>query len=126
MSAAFQAVNIKAPQGDGVANTNVRRFTVTAASLVNALPDDWAGKYIYLHNESAVDVDFFFTTNAAAAISAATAASNAGAGAATQGGRLRSLGERHVRVPSKAPEQTLYFARICGTTATVRAELASD
>lgn len=126
MSAAYQAVNIKAPQGDGVANTTPRRFTVTAASQSNAVPDDWAGKYVYLHNESAVDVDFYFSTNAAATIATAPAASAAGAGAVSQGGVLRASAERHIRLPSKQPEQTLYFLRIAGGAATVRIELASD
>lgn len=126
MSAEYQAANIKAPQGDGTTNTTVRRFTVTTGSQVNAIPGDWAGKYVFIYNEDAADVDFFFTKNAAAAISTATAASAAGAGAATLGGRLRAGAERHVRLPFKQPEETLYFARIGSATSALRMELASD
>lgn len=125
MSAEFQAVNIKAPQGDGTTNTTVRYFNVTNASQSNPVPGDWAGKYVYLYNEDAVEVEFYFTKNAAATI-VAGASSAAGTGAATLGGRLRASGERHIRIPSKQPEETLYFVRLCGTTANVRMELASD
>jgi hypothetical protein len=126
MGVQFQAVNIKAPQGDGVANTNVLRFTCSNASKCNALPSTWAGKYIYIYNEDAVDAEVFFSKNASAAASNATGSSDAGAGAATMGGRVRASGERHMRVPSIVPGESLYFVRICASSATLRLELASD
>ena len=122
MSLAFQAANIRAPQGDGVVNTNSLRFTVTNASKSNALPRDWYGKYIYIYNESAVEVEFMFSSNAAATIAAAGAATDAGTAAPTQGGRCRASGERHVRVPYVNDGQTLYFLRICGSAATLTLE----
>jgi hypothetical protein len=127
MGAQYQAANIRAPFGDGVNSTNVRRFTVDNASKSNALPAGWAGKYIYIHNETAdVAVDFFFSTSASATIAAAPAATDAGAGSATQGGTVRGGAERHVRVPSCPDGVPMYFLRICGSTAVVKLELASD
>jgi hypothetical protein len=126
MSVAYQAVNIRAPQGDGVNPTDVLHFTCTNSSKSNAIPASWAGKYIYIYNEGAVDADFFFSQNASATIADAPAATDAGAAAATQGGRCRANGERHVRVPSAREGVTTYFLRYSASATTLRLERSSD
>lgn len=124
--ATYQSVNVKAPFGDGTNPTSCRRFTCDSTSRANAIPVDWAGKYVFLTNETANEARFFFSKNASATCDETVAATDAGASSASLGGPLLGSSTRHVRVPSVAPGESLYFVRASVTTTTITIELASD
>lgn len=124
--AVYQSVNVKAPFGDGTNATSVRFFTCDSSSKANAIPADWAGKYVFLTNESANAARFFFSKNASATCDETVAATDAGASSASLGGSLPGSATRHVRVPAITPGETLYFVRASASSTTITMELASD
>lgn len=111
MAAADRAGNF----GDGTNNTNSINFTLTNTSKVNALPEEFEGRYVRIRPNGST-MYYFFTTASGATIATPPAATDAGARAATQGEGPFADGEIiEVRVPHGATGETIHFARIGGT-----------
>lgn len=126
MSLAYQAHNVRAAFGDGVAVTTVRLFNAGLTSLNSAVPEDFKGKYVFMQAEAA-DCHFFFSLNSAAVADVITTGGDAGASSVSMGEVLSTASARPVRVPW-APEGTpVYFVReATAAGARVRMTLSSD
>lgn len=121
-----KAAVLKAPHGDGVANTDVFFFDCNSTSQATALPAAWAGKIVRIANESSNLAQFFFSFNSAATCDETIAAAAAGAPSPSLGGSIFGNTERHVQL-RELPQgyNTLYFVRASASAATLRLELAS-
>ena len=122
-----KAAIIKAPFGDGSANTSVLFFDCTASSQTHALPRSWAGKIIRIANETANLAQFFFSLNSAATCDETIAAAANGGGSASLGGSIFGNTERHVQLPHLPNENQdfIYFVRASAVNTSLRLELAS-
>lgn len=122
-----KAAIIKAPFGDGSANTSVLFFDCTNASQAHPLPRSWAGKIVRIANETANLAQFFFSHNSAATCDETIAAAANGGGAANLGGSIFGNTERHVQLPHLPNESQdfIYFVRASVTNTSLRLELAS-
>ena len=65
MSLAYQAHNVRAAFGDGVAVTTVRLFNAGLTSINSAVPEAFKGKYVFLQAEVS-DCHFFFSSSSSA------------------------------------------------------------
>lgn len=103
--------DVKLPGGDGTANTDVAKFTLTAASLVGVLPVGWYGHFVRIRPVGG-NMWFYITSNASAVV-ANPASDNAGALGATRGEYVANGELFHGRIPDVSPDGTLlYIARI--------------
>lgn len=122
-----KAAIIKAPFGDGTANTSVRFYDCTSTSQAHAVPASWAGKIIRIANETANLAQFFFSFNSAATCDETIVASANGGGSVSLGGSIDGNSERHVQLPILPNENfdTLFFVRASAMNTSLRLELAS-
>src|SRR5688500_6803955 len=124
--ATYQSVNVKAPFGDGVNNTSVQYYTCDSTSRADPIPSDWAGKYVFLTNESTNLAKFFFSKNSEASCDETLVATQVGTRSASLGSPLPGSATRHIRVPMILPGESLYFVRASAASAPITIELASD
>jgi hypothetical protein len=122
-----KAAILKAPFGDGSANTSVLFFDCTSTSQAHIVPRSWAGKIIRISNETANLAQFFFSFNSAATCDETIAATANGGGSPSLGGSIFGNTERHVYLPVLPNENqdNLYFVRASVTNTSLRLELAS-
>ncbi len=107
-----RAAGIAPPFGDGVANSTNLRYTVTAASKVNQLPDSLAGEWINLKAQGE-DCYWMISKNGAATVAVPAAADDGGA-AVTNPFPL-FMGEcEPYELPTIQAGEHLYFVRISG------------
>lgn len=101
--------------GDGTSATEVRNFTLTNVSKVQAIPANWCGRFVRMRPNGST-MYYYFTKLVSATIALPPAATDAGASAATQGEGPYADGEIvEVRTPYAATGETVYFCRIGGT-----------
>ena len=105
-----RAAQIAAPFGDGAANSNQRRFTCTAASKVNQIPDEFAGEWVTFKADG-TNCYFMVSKNIAATV-AVPAATDAGTGAATIPWPLFLAESEPFELPTIAASEHLYLVRI--------------
>ncbi len=105
-----KAEDVKLAWGDGTNNTDVAKFTLTAGSLVGALPVAWYGHFIRLRPVGGNM--WYYITSASGAVVANPASDNAGALGPTRGEYIPNGELGHGQIPYAAPGVTLYLARI--------------
>lgn len=105
-----KAEDVKLPWGDGTNNTDVAKFTLTAASLVGPLPVAWYGHFVRVRPVGG-NMWFFITSSSTATV-ANPAADASGALGATRGEYVANGELFHGQIPYAAPGTTLYIARI--------------
>jgi hypothetical protein len=122
-----KAAIIKAPFGDGVANTSPRFFDCTPTSQAHAVPASWAGKIVRIANETANMAQFFFSFNSAATCDETIAATAAGTASPSLGGSIFGNTERHVQLPHLPNENQdfIFFVRASAVNTSLRLELVS-
>jgi hypothetical protein len=105
-----KAEDVKLPNGDGVNNTDVAKFTLTAASLVGVLPVAWYGHFVRIRPVGGNM--WFYITSLSTAVVANPASDNLGALGATRGEYVANGELFHGQIPYSAPGVPLYIARI--------------
>jgi hypothetical protein len=120
-----KAANVIAPYGDGT-TTNVLFFTCTSTSRADVLPDEWAGKFVRLANETTNLAQFFISPNSSASCDETIAAANGGGAAAGLGDSIFGNTEQQFRLPPLPERGHLYFVRASVTSTSLRIRLASD
>jgi hypothetical protein len=102
--------DVKLPGGDGTNNTDVAKFTLTAASLVGALPVAWNGHFVRIRPVGG-NMWFYITNNASAAV--ANPASDASGALGPTRGEYVADGELfHGRIPDSPDGTPMFIARI--------------
>jgi hypothetical protein len=119
-----KAEDVKLPFGDGTNNTDVAKFTLTAGSLVGALPTGWYDQFVRIRPVGANM--WFYITTASGAVVANPASDNAGALGATRGEYVANGELFHGKLPDAAPGTTLYIARIGDAVGDVYVSKASS
>lgn len=105
-----KAEDVKGPFGDGVAATDVAKFTLTAGSLVGAIPNGWYGQFVRIRPVGANM--WFYITTLSIAVVANPASDNAGALGPTRGEYLPNGEARDFALPTADGGVILYLARI--------------
>jgi hypothetical protein len=126
MSAEYQSSYVKAPAdlGNAANDFNVRLYTATTTHRADPVPREFAGKYVRIA-PSGSDLHYAFSKSSTAEVSTAVAATDAGASLLV-GDVIRNNEHDHVRLPSVALNETLYFVReSVAINTTVRMRLAS-
>ena len=90
--------------------TTVRLYSAVTTTAVNALPDDWRGKYVEIGCEGGT-VDYVLSVDSAQTIDRTVAASAAGASSSTLGARLTAGEKVPVVVPDPSGGEKVYLAR---------------
>lgn len=123
MAGITKAEDVKAPSGDGVNATDVAKFTLTAGSLVGAIPNGWYGQFVRIRPVGANM--WFYITTLSTAVVANPASDNAGALGPTRGSYLPNGEAREFALPMADGGTTLFLARIGDAVGDVYIEKAS-
>lgn len=118
-----KAAIIRAPFGDGTNSTRVRFYTCDSTSKANSLPDAWADQYILITNEGTVTAQFFISKLSTASCDETLAATDAGLASASLGGGITAGQSRHVLLPARDANETLYLVRASTSSCPLRVEL---
>lgn len=113
-----KADNVKAPQGDGSADTNMVLFDTSATSQAHKLPKDLKGKFVTVTAYGGT-IWFFFSTNASAVVDKNLTALAAGRTSAQLGKKLLADSPRDIRLPQVRDDQEIYFVRQAADTTPV-------
>jgi hypothetical protein len=105
-----KAEDVKLPFGDGTNNTDVAKYTLTAGSLVGAVPVAWYGHFVRIRPVGGNM--WFYITSSASAVVANLASDNTGALGPTRGEYVANGELFHGQIPYAPPGTTLYIARI--------------
>lgn len=106
-----KAEDVKAPFGDGVANTDAAKFTLSAVSAAGLIPVGWYGMFIEIRPVGANMVSWFFSTLSTA--TATNAASDAnGSQSAGRGGYIPNGEMRSYQVPFKDNGAQIFLVRL--------------
>lgn len=94
--------------------TTVIKFTATTTSQCHAMPKSWCGEYAKIQAKSA-NVDYFFTTDSAAACSTGIAATSDGATSTELGDYLASGDSNHDWIPNvkKSADGKVFDQYLC-------------
>jgi hypothetical protein len=111
MSAAYQAVNIKAPFNTATGDDfSSRKFTCTTTHAADAIPKSWQGKYVRITSVTG-NTYYGFSTRSGAEIDRSVSATAAGASGKV-GDYLPESQALHDRIPTAgAPDTDVYFVR---------------
>lgn len=124
-----QAEYIKAPLDRETQNDyGVRKFSGTTSSQINALPPEWAGKYVHIRitsADAACLLHYGFSHRSDSVVDAGVAATAAGASASV--GWPIGVGETAPeQLPSIQPGEAIYFVRDASAACDVYVRLASN
>jgi len=119
-----KAEDVKLPFGDGTNQTDVAKFTLTAASLVGILPVGWYGQFVRIRPVGANM--WFYITTASGAVVANPASDNAGALGPTRGEYVANGELFHGMLPTVPDGTFLYIARIGDAVGDVYVSKASS
>jgi hypothetical protein len=118
-----EAANLRAPFDSGSNEFGVKKFTATTTHAAHAVPKQWCGRYVRVTVVGG-DLHFGFSTSSSAEIDTSVSATAAGASAKV--GDFLADGEvDQVVIPSKNPDETMYFVREASASCTVYMRLAS-
>ncbi len=107
--------DVAANFGNNVDSSNVRNFTLGTAAELNAVPDEWQGRFVRLKPNGST-LYYIFTSASGMTPTLPAAATAAGAGAVGQcEGPYADGSVVTVRVPKAASGSSIYFGRIGGT-----------